>query len=160
MTSRVSLHNHQLQREEEDQDQYLKFRFFQQGSHVAILKRISKTVLDEILHLQPAYRRGFSQNPPATMQSEDITGATINVNTAFPPSPRRSTVSAMQTHSQPRVRANNVQCTHLTVTRLYTKDFRCSNCLRAASMGWLYRCTQDRELLLEDDMERGIAVSL
>ncbi len=27
-------------------------------------------------------------------------------------------------------------------------------------MGWLYRCTQDRELLIEDDLERNIVVSI
>ncbi|KAH8668005.1 hypothetical protein BGZ60DRAFT_528346 [Tricladium varicosporioides] len=41
------------------------------------------------------------------------------------------------------------------MTRLYTKDFRCASCARVGSFGWLYRCTQDRELLLEDDYEQG-----
>jgi hypothetical protein len=26
-------------------------------------------------------------------------------------------------------------------------------------MGWLYRCSQDRELLLEEDIDRGTVVS-
>jgi hypothetical protein len=45
------------------------------------------------------------------------------------------------------------QCTHITMTRIYTEDFRCAICLEPGSMGWLYRCTQDRELLIEDDLE-------
>lgn len=49
-------------------------------------------------------------------------------------------------------------CTHLTMTRLYTKDFRCASCFKEGSFGWLYRCTQDRELLLEDDYEKGSVV--
>ncbi|PMD59238.1 uncharacterized protein K444DRAFT_591416 [Hyaloscypha bicolor E] len=52
------------------------------------------------------------------------------------------------------MRFGNGQCTHLTMTRLYTSEYRCSICLRIGSMGWVYRCTQDRELLLEEDMER------
>ena len=52
----------------------------------------------------------------------------------------------------------NAQCTHLTMTRLYTTEFRCGICLRLASMGWVYRCTQDREILIEEDVERGEAV--
>jgi hypothetical protein len=51
-------------------------------------------------------------------------------------------------------KSGNGQCTHLTMTRLYTNEYRCSICLRIGSMGWVYRCTQDRELLLEENMER------
>ncbi|KAI9649341.1 hypothetical protein NHQ30_001913 [Ciborinia camelliae] len=51
----------------------------------------------------------------------------------------------------------NVQCTHLTTTRLFTKEFRCSICFREGSFGWVWRCTQDRELMLEDDMDHGHA---
>jgi hypothetical protein len=68
----------------------------------------------------------------------------------------------MQNQTQPpelRIPCNNTQCTHMTVTRLYTQELCCSTCLRVPPLGWLYRCTQDRELLLEDDLERGIAVS-
>ncbi|QSZ37118.1 hypothetical protein DSL72_009211 [Monilinia vaccinii-corymbosi] len=51
----------------------------------------------------------------------------------------------------------NVQCTHLTTTRLFTKDFRCGSCFREGSFGWVWRCTQDRELMLEDDLDHGHA---
>jgi hypothetical protein len=80
-----------------------------------------------------------------------------------PATPRRSTVAAFPTTTAyiPRyqMRSLSGQCTHLTMTRLYTTEFRCSMCFRAGSMGWVYRCTQDRELVLEDDMERGDEVS-
>lgn len=54
----------------------------------------------------------------------------------------------------------HAQCTHLTMVRLYTSELRCSVCLRVPSMGWLYRCSQDRELLLEQGVELGIQVSM
>jgi len=56
------------------------------------------------------------------------------------------------------MRLGNGACTHLTMTRLYTNEYRCSMCLRIGSMGWVYRCTQDREMLIEEDMEHGNAV--
>jgi hypothetical protein len=62
---------------------------------------------------------------------------------------------------QPRVAPrNNGQCTHLTMTRLYTHEFRCVVCMQLPRAGWLYRCTQDRELMLEDEFDRGEAVGL
>jgi hypothetical protein len=80
-----------------------------------------------------------------------------------PSAPQRipiSTFPATQTYiPRPLMKFGNGACTHLTMTRLYTTEFRCSLCLRVGSMGWVYRCTQDRELLLEDDMERGNGVS-
>ncbi|CAG8973198.1 hypothetical protein HYALB_00006367 [Hymenoscyphus albidus] len=45
-------------------------------------------------------------------------------------------------------------CTHLTVTRYYTTHYRCCICTRLGSFGWLYRCTQDRELMLEENNKR------
>jgi hypothetical protein len=44
------------------------------------------------------------------------------------------------------------------MTRIYTDEFRCAICLQPGTMGWLYRCTQDRELLIEDDLERDSKV--
>jgi hypothetical protein len=71
-----------------------------------------------------------------------------------------STFPATQTSvHRPLMKFGNGACTHLTMTRLYTTEFRCSLCLRIGSIGWVYRCTQDRELLLEDDMERDNGVS-
>lgn len=79
-----------------------------------------------------------------------------------PATPRRTTVATFPGgagYISRYMKANNGQCTHLTMTRLYTTDYRCCICLQVGSMGWVYRCTQDRELLLENDMERGDEVS-
>ena len=85
---------------------------------------------------------------------------TGQVTDQAPPSPRRFTISAFPTPAiRTRKNGGNGQCTHLTTTRLYTEEFRCALCLHVGSFGWLYRCTQDRELLLEEDMETGFAVS-
>ncbi|KAK0128547.1 hypothetical protein ONS95_000513 [Cadophora gregata] len=85
-----------------------------------------------------------------------VTPPMAAVTDQVPPSPRRFTISTFPAIS-PRTRKNggNGQCTHITTTRLYTEDFRCAQCLNLGSFGWLYRCTQDRELLLEEDIERG-----
>jgi hypothetical protein len=94
-----------------------------------------------------------SQYPPSTVRGNPDLTAT-----------RQSPISTFTANPtyipRPRIRTGNGQCTHLTTTRLYTKEFRCVLCLRPGSMGWVYRCTQDRELLIEDDMERGSEVSL
>ena len=55
--------------------------------------------------------------------------------------------------------SKNGQCTHLTMTRMYTTEYRCMLCGHHSATGWLFRCTQDRELMLEDGMERGYTVS-
>ncbi|CZR57237.1 uncharacterized protein PAC_07127 [Phialocephala subalpina] len=49
-------------------------------------------------------------------------------------------------------------CTHLTMTRFYTNNSElvCSHCGQPPANGWLWRCTQDRELILEDDADRGV----
>ena len=80
-----------------------------------------------------------------------------------PATPRRLTMptfTAGPTYA-PRysMRLGNGACTHLTMTRLYTDEYRCSMCLRTGPLGWVYRCTQDRELLIEEDMENGNEVS-
>ncbi|RDW88699.1 hypothetical protein BP6252_00731 [Coleophoma cylindrospora] len=40
------------------------------------------------------------------------------------------------------------------MTRLYTDTFRCQGCLKLGNMGWVYKCTQDQELILEDLIEK------
>lgn len=49
----------------------------------------------------------------------------------------------------------------MTMTRLYDShgSIRCSQCQKVYPGGWLYRCTQDRQLVLEDELEKGEAVS-
>lgn len=75
--------------------------------------------------------------------------------------PRRNTISTYQPtrSSESKTPTRPGTCTHMTMTRLYTKYFCCAICARTGDMGWLYRCTQDRELLIEHDMEYGREVS-
>ncbi|KAF7543626.1 hypothetical protein G7046_g9963 [Stylonectria norvegica] len=47
------------------------------------------------------------------------------------------------------------QCTHLTMTRLYGSQFVCDSCRRPGPFGWVYRCTQDRDELIEQAASRG-----
>ncbi|CAL3966406.1 unnamed protein product [Diplocarpon coronariae] len=54
----------------------------------------------------------------------------------------------------------NTACTHHTVVRLYTNQHHCAICTRSGGYGWIYRCTQDQELLLENEMETGNANKL
>ncbi|KAB5570852.1 hypothetical protein GE09DRAFT_1055628 [Coniochaeta sp. 2T2.1] len=42
------------------------------------------------------------------------------------------------------------RCGHLMMTRVYDLNFRCERCNRHGSFGWLYRCTEHREPLIED----------
>ncbi|CZT01079.1 uncharacterized protein RAG0_08885 [Rhynchosporium agropyri] len=86
--------------------------------------------------------------------------AMVTVTDQGPPSPRRSTISAYPSPSSQRKNGDNGQCTHLTTTRLYTTDFRCAFCFRLGSFGWVYRCTQDRELLLDEDIQHGLVEKL
>ncbi|ESZ94571.1 hypothetical protein SBOR_5061 [Sclerotinia borealis F-4128] len=81
--------------------------------------------------------------------------ATINTNTNRNSLPALTEVTRRAAHV-----TRNVQCTHLTTTRLFTTEFRCSICFREGSFGWIWRCTQDRELMLEDDMDHGHAHDL
>jgi hypothetical protein len=79
---------------------------------------------------------------------------TLGFNTADTISKQRLTAMgsfAKYVPCQRKLASRNGTCTHLTMTRLYTKDFRCVMCLRTSSMGWLWRCTQDRDLMLEED---------
>lgn len=46
-------------------------------------------------------------------------------------------------------------CTHLTTTRLYTDSLLCDICHQPPPWGWLYRCIQDRELELLDQIFEG-----
>lgn len=68
--------------------------------------------------------------------------------------------SSMNPRPPPRLSSTPryLQCTHMTTTRIYNPQFRCSLCFKPGEFGWLYRCTQDRELVLEDDLEKGNAV--
>ncbi|CAM1510170.1 Fc.00g005050.m01.CDS01 [Cosmosporella sp. VM-42] len=52
------------------------------------------------------------------------------------------------------------QCTHLTMTRLYGLDYVCEACHRPGPFGWVYRCTQDRDDLIEHAAQRGYTDAL
>ncbi|KAG4030937.1 hypothetical protein MFRU_010g00670 [Monilinia fructicola] len=81
-----------------------------------------------------------------------------SMTTAMPTTANRSSLPALTDVTRRAAHVTrNVQCTHLTTTRLFTKEFRCGTCFREGSFGWVWRCTQDRELMLEDDMDHGHA---
>ncbi|KAL7784102.1 hypothetical protein V8C37DRAFT_396304 [Trichoderma ceciliae] len=52
------------------------------------------------------------------------------------------------------------QCTHATMTRIYSPSLLCSNCHYPGPSGWLYQCTQDREDLIEHAVARGEFVNM
>jgi hypothetical protein len=69
-------------------------------------------------------------------------------------------ISSMSTyHTRLPTRRHAPHCGHLTMTRLYHVAYRCEQCSRLGSFGWLYRCTQDREVLIQDSRRRGLRVS-
>lgn len=41
------------------------------------------------------------------------------------------------------------------MTRLYGFEFTCESCHRSGPFGWVYRCTQDREDLIEHAVEHN-----
>ncbi|KAH8801702.1 hypothetical protein F5884DRAFT_807579 [Xylogone sp. PMI_703] len=48
-------------------------------------------------------------------------------------------------------------CTHNTVTRFYAKNIACEICHQVPALGWLWRCTQDRDsILLADVVDQSI----
>ncbi|CAG9942057.1 unnamed protein product [Clonostachys rosea f. rosea IK726] len=46
-------------------------------------------------------------------------------------------------------------CTHLTMTRLHGFEFVCDACRRPGPFGWVYCCTQDREVMIESAVAAG-----
>ncbi|KAK1769055.1 hypothetical protein QBC33DRAFT_339582 [Phialemonium atrogriseum] len=64
-----------------------------------------------------------------------------------------STFSTLQ--RPPPTRGWKPRCGHISMTRLYHTPFRCQNCQNRGVFGWLYRCTQDREVILRDMKSRG-----
>jgi len=138
------------------------------------LGRYSKRIWTEVLNLIPAAKPQpqlptsvDSYNEQMMAQHQGLPADDSQLQTTSTVStlatPRRLTMptfTAGPTYA-PRysMRLGNGACTHLTMTRLYTDEYRCSMCLRIGPLGWVYRCTQDRELLIEEDMENGNEVS-
>lgn len=52
-----------------------------------------------------------------------------------------------------------VQCTHITMTRVYGPTHLCSACRRPGPFGWVYQCTQDKEGIIDDALAQGDLVS-
>ena len=101
-----------------------------------------------------------SSKLPVRRTSASTASIISSMTTTMPTNTNRHSLPALaeSTRRAPQV-TRNVQCTHLTTTRLFTKEFRCGICFREGSFGWVWRCTQDRELMLEDDLDHGHAVS-
>lgn len=100
---------------------------------------------------------------PLSFYSSIATSQTTNhgaIMTSFPPPTPGGTTSRQLSNPTNPVNTRNGQCTHLTMTRLYTKDLVCTLCKRPGQLGWLYRCTQDRELLIEDELLHSTPVGL
>ncbi|EEU39109.1 uncharacterized protein NECHADRAFT_81775 [Fusarium vanettenii 77-13-4] len=54
-----------------------------------------------------------------------------------------------QRHTHERSEAFRPSCTHTTMTRVYEKDSVCCSCRQSGQFGWLYRCTQDIEQIID-----------
>ncbi|KAF7865337.1 hypothetical protein EAF04_006314 [Stromatinia cepivora] len=99
-----------------------------------------------------------SSKLPVRRTSASTASIISSMTTAMPITTNRNSLPALaETTRRAAHVTRNVQCTHLTTTRLFTREFRCGICFREGSFGWVWRCTQDRELMLEDDMDHGHA---
>ncbi|KFY23904.1 hypothetical protein V493_05568 [Pseudogymnoascus sp. VKM F-4281 (FW-2241)] len=67
------------------------------------------------------------------------------------PRAKPETPAANTSPAQTASRSREMMCTHITMVRMYSSDLRCSLCLQPGSFGWVYRCSQDRELMIEND---------
>ncbi|TGO57083.1 hypothetical protein BOTNAR_0209g00120 [Botryotinia narcissicola] len=95
---------------------------------------------------------------PVRRTSASTASIISSMTTAMPTNTNRHSLPALAESTRRTAQVTrNVQCTHLTTTRLFTKEFRCGICFREGSFGWVWKCTQDRELMLEDDMDHGHA---
>ena len=50
------------------------------------------------------------------------------------------------------------QCTHPTMSRLYGSEFLCDHCHRPGHFGWIYRCSHDREEVIDFALSQGYPV--
>ncbi|KAF4982663.1 hypothetical protein FZEAL_1770 [Fusarium zealandicum] len=57
-------------------------------------------------------------------------------------------MSTQKAHGKENRPAFQPQCTHLTMTRLYDEEAICVLCQEPGPLGWVYRCTQDREEMI------------
>ncbi|KFY94585.1 hypothetical protein V498_03852 [Pseudogymnoascus sp. VKM F-4517 (FW-2822)] len=67
------------------------------------------------------------------------------------------TPAANNSPAQTASRSREMMCTHITMVRMYSIDMRCSLCLHPGPFGWVYRCSQDREVMIENNYnENGV----
>jgi hypothetical protein len=98
--------------------------------------------------------------PIETATARELSGSRrTTISTFNPMSFNLSNFNPFTASQQRNFAPKNGSCTHLTMTRLYTTDFRCAICYQVSAVGWVYRCTQDRELTLEDEFEKGYEVN-
>ncbi|KFX85930.1 hypothetical protein V490_09315 [Pseudogymnoascus sp. VKM F-3557] len=71
------------------------------------------------------------------------------------PQAKPETPAANSSPAQTASRSREMMCTHITMVRMYSDNMRCSLCLNPGSFGWLYRCSQDRELMIENAYNEG-----
>ncbi|KAH6693837.1 hypothetical protein F5X68DRAFT_248309 [Plectosphaerella plurivora] len=57
-------------------------------------------------------------------------------------------------------RRTHTTCTHTKMVRVYSLTLRCDICQSYGPFGWLYRCTEDREVLLHHAILEGISNKL
>lgn len=50
------------------------------------------------------------------------------------------------------------QCTHITMSRVYGPELICDHCRRPGQFGWVYRCSQDREDVIDYALAQGYPV--
>ena len=110
---------------------------------------------------QPFENRTIMRSQHSSPSSSPLRGTRQKMS---PLKGERETLSPLPAStSTPRYKAifpKHHQCTHHIMTRLYTTEFHCSLCSEAGQFGWVYRCAQDRELLMDDEWERGFPVSM
>ncbi|KFY40333.1 hypothetical protein V495_05481 [Pseudogymnoascus sp. VKM F-4514 (FW-929)] len=71
------------------------------------------------------------------------------------PRAKPETPATNNSPAQTASRSREMMCTHITMVRMYSDNMRCSLCLHPGSFGWLYRCSQDRELMIENAYNEG-----
>lgn len=91
----------------------------------------------------------------AIIAKHNMSSASASSDYSRSQSETSSSGSAYRIAAQIASRSREMMCTHITMVRMYADDMRCSMCLQPGPFGWLYRCTQDRELMIEEDYIEG-----
>ena len=118
------------------------------------LPRLIKHISDTMASPPPAPK--LSHVLPEIPQPSAAVSLTL-MSAASPPATPRLPTSEFTT-SRPRPPWKPT-CSHIIMTRFYAKGTTCDTCRQRPQQGWLYRCVQDREALLRQQMEDGKQVS-